>query len=244
MSEVSHFAVQEKLKSLSVLLRFNDVIGNTNVLQALYHTGKKEWMQSVNANTQEHLIKDIYSAGFKTDAVNHYVSVLAKVFLSSQGANLSAWTKNSMEQEHVLTAAVVSRMGTKQYTDHDGLFIDVATRLLGFDKTLVDYVISLDDPEAKRTDLLVGYVSSQYDDLIGIDNAEIYFDDLIQHLKHVDLVKDRNELIETAIKILNSTPDITPYNALLESVQTVIGYVVGPADAAKDKVFTFGAAQY
>lgn len=243
MSEVSQFTVQDKLKALSVILRFNDVIGNTNVLRALHTTGLKTWKESVNSNTQAHLIEGIHTTGFKTDAINHYISVLVKVFMSSNGANLSGWTKNSLEAENTFTTVVANRMGAKLYNNHNDLFIDVVTRLLGFDKALSEYVVGLEE-DTKRVDLLVGYVASQFDDLVGIDNAEIYYDLLIDHLGHVDLVKDRDDLITTAIKVLDQQPGVSGYDALLESAQTVIGYVIGDRTGEKDKVFTFGKAQY
>ena len=243
MSEVIPFS-QSTLKALSVLTRFNDVIGNTNVLRALYHEGQKTWNKAMNADTQEHLIKDIHTTGFKTDSINLYVSVIVKIFMASQGANLSGWTKNSLEKENLFTMAAVSRMGAKLYSHHDELFSDVIVRLFGFDKTLVDYVIATDNDD-KRVDLLVGYVASQFDDLLGLDNVEIYYDELIDHLKHVDLIKDRDELITRAIQMVASFGGPQDaYVALLKSAQTVIGYVIGDTEGKEDTVFTFGEAKY
>ncbi|ASU03677.1 hypothetical protein JOAD_238 [Erwinia phage vB_EamM_Joad] len=233
---------QDTMKALSVITRFNDVIGNTNVLRSLYRESQKEWAKSVNANNGEHLIKSIHTAGFKTDAVQAYVSVLAKIFLSSQGANLSAWSKNSLAEEHALTAAVISRMGTKLYDTNDQLFTDVATKVLGFDLYLVEYVLASEGGD-KAVDKLVAYVTSQFDDLVGAENAEIYFDELIEHLKHIDLIQDRDNLFSTALHLIVGYGETDGYAALLKAAQNVLGYVIGDRTGEQDKVFTFPPAK-
>lgn len=227
---------QEQLKAISVVSRFNDVIGNALVLKSLLSIGRKEWEGFVNEGTGAHLISKIQSTGFKTDAIHTYISKLVKVFMNSQGANLGAWTKDSLANEHSLTTAVVSRMSATLYKEHDELFIDVAVRLLGFDNALVQYAIS-DKPL-----WMVGYVSSQFDDIPAAQTAELYYGKLVEHFPHLSIA-DRDEVMTRAIfNITESNMD--GYDAMLDAIQTVIGYAVGAEDKVKDKVFTFGAAQY
>lgn len=243
MSDINQIPVQDKLKALSIVTRFNDVIGNTNVLQSLHEQGYKEWLKCVNASNHEHLIKDIQSTGFKTDAITAYVSVLAKIFLNSQGANLSAWTKNSLSTEHALTEVVVRRMGTKLYTNHDELFMDVATRVLGFDNSLVEFVIkSLTDTE-KHPELLVAYVASQFDDLVGVENVEIYFESLIEHLNHIGFRKERDEVFSKAVDLVVNGNEANGYKAVEDAIVSVLGYRVGDRSGKDDTVFTFPPAQ-
>ncbi|EJI5696442.1 hypothetical protein NFI00_000145 [Salmonella enterica] len=242
MTEVAKPLNQATLKALSVVTRFNDVIGNTNVLRSLYRESQKEWNKSVNVNNGEHLIKSIHTAGFKTDAIHAYVSVLVKIFMSSQGANLGAWTKNSLADEHVLTTASISRMGTKLYDNNDQLFTDFATRVIGFDKSLIDYVIATENGE-KAVAVLVGYVASQFDDLVGADNAEIYYEELVEHLSHLDLIQDRDNLVGTAVNLVINHGQDDGYKALLAAAQTVLGYVIGDRTGENDKVFSFPPAQ-
>lgn len=157
MSEQMSFVEkQQLLNNVRMVNQFNCVLGTANIIKAIYDQSVKEWRNSINAANQEHLIRDVQASGAKTDAIHVYISKLVKLVTNVQSYNGSAWSVDTLCSENAITVATISRICSMTFVDNKELFIVVATKLLGYDKDIVNYAISEDLQE--RTELLVDYL--------------------------------------------------------------------------------------
>lgn len=164
---------QENLISTNEQINFvcvlRDTVGSFKILGSLLETSRKAWEACENAETNDHLIKGIAVSPIKTDACHTYVSKVIKHYLTSQGTRATAWTKNTIASENFTNKSITSIISAHTFYDHTELFKIVATRLMGFDDTLVDLAINLD--EKSRAEALVVYMGSRFD--LGEDKEEL-----------------------------------------------------------------------
>lgn len=112
-----------------------------NVLLALYKLGNDEWERSYNELTSDHLIKGVSSSNTKTEVIRSYVGKLVKLHMNSLGNTGSAWTKDSIAEDHVSGMLNANKLATTIYKNHDSLFKDTVSRLLGYDPDVVMFSI-------------------------------------------------------------------------------------------------------
>lgn len=232
---------QETLQALHTVTTFNQIVGNINILKSLYDLGQKEWEKTRNVGTGVHLIEGIATASHKSDAIGVYVSKLVKVFLNAHGATLSAWSKDTIASENTLTLATISRMGSIVIEDHDTLFSMVATRLMGYDKALVELAMTHDQNTKAYATHLIGYLGTMTGELETAERAGDYMYDLVDRLAQVNLSVDRDQICTLAIEQLMVDQNTSAYNALTRAADVVIENN-GPVVTAKP--FEFPPTQY
>lgn len=206
---------QSKLKALSIVTRFNDIVGNSFILKNLYEYSETEWKRFESENGQSHLIKGVKSTSAKTDAVKIYISKLIALYMNSKGPNLSTWSKDTIAGENDITMAIINRIGTTLFESNVELFTIVATKLMGFDKALVELAIGSED-HIKDVQRLVVYLGTSFDDVEDAKAAEVYLDDVVFSLSQVDYKKYRTDICQGAIdSILHRTEyPVTGYEAI------------------------------
>lgn len=244
MSEKALFS-QETLQALHTITRFNEIIGNINILKSLYDLGEKEWEHTRNQQSGVHLIEGIATASHKSDAIGVYVSKLVKVFLNAHGATLSAWSKETIASENTLTVSTINRMGSIVINDHATLFSMVATRLLGYDKALVELAMTKETQSRAYVAHLIGFLATMNGELEKPEDAADYMYDLVDRLAKVNLPVDRDQICTLAIEQLTNDPFTSPYNALTRAADVVIANN-GPVEpkAAEPVPFEFPPTQY
>lgn len=217
---------QGKLKALSIVTRFNDIVGNSFILKNLYQYSATEWKRFESENGVSHLIKGVKSTSAKTDAIKVYISKLVALYMNSKGPNLATWSKETISGENDLTMAVINRIGTTLIESNEQLFEMVAVRLLGFDKALVELVyghrsILPTDIDASQ---VVSYLATQYDDVEDGEKAKAYLDEVIFSLNKVDFVTERTVICQAAIDaIVNRTEfPVNGYEALSIGAKSVV----------------------
>ena len=209
---------QDTLRALSIISRFNDIVGNLNVLRSYHKVSNTEWDNCRNISTNAHLIQGVKVTSYKTDAIRGYVSKLAKLFMNSQGVNIAAWTKDSLADDNVYTVALVNRIGTKVFENNTALFKDVVVKVLGYDALLVD--AALTDNNQERVEKILGYLATQYVDIPFVDDAIDMMGGVTDVLKDVDLLKERNTICTSAIDMILNTDCDDAFKALELSVRS------------------------
>lgn len=160
MDTQSRAAVQ-LLEALSFVNTLRETTGGINVLHALLETSSKEWDNSKDANTDNHLIKGVHVNSKKTDAIHVYIAKIVAQHMRSVGNRLTAWTKGTIASENHTNVAVSNRVATADFTSHEQLFKMVAGRLLGYDDALID--IALAATPHTQAEALVAYMATRYD---------------------------------------------------------------------------------
>ncbi|MDH1421368.1 hypothetical protein [Pseudomonas aeruginosa] len=172
----------EKLNFQTLVLHLREVKGGFNVLQVLWETAQKEWERSKNADTDIHFIKGVFTSTQKTDAVRIYVAKLAKLYMNTVGVLPGMWSKHTLTHEHVLTKATVDKICTMEVNSSEQLFELVATRVLGVDKTLVEYILTDEDKPRDRARILINYLGYRVDEP-GVPEED--YPDLISSLSEL-----------------------------------------------------------
>jgi hypothetical protein len=160
MDTQSRAAVQ-LLEALSFVNTLREVTGGVNILHALLETSAKEWENSKDANTGNHLISGVSVSTKKSDAVHIYIAKLVAQHMRSVGNRLTAWTKGTIGSEHHTNVAVSNRIAAGDFKDHVGLFQMVAGRLMGYDDALIAFAVA-ETPRAKA-EALVAYMATRFD---------------------------------------------------------------------------------
>lgn len=158
ISEQNVIALNDQLAFISDL---RTAVGSIVVLNALLSTSKKAWDDCSNFETNDHLILGIAVSPIKTDACNMYVSKLIKHYLTTQGARATAWTKNTIASENFTNKSIASIIAAHTFYDHTEMFKIVATRLMGFDDSLVKLAMAMGNAEQAKE--LVVYMASRFD---------------------------------------------------------------------------------
>lgn len=147
----------------SFVLRIGEVLNTSVIIKALYDISVDQWDRSINSDTQEHLIEGVFTSSQKSDAVKIYVTKLMRTYMASRGNRLSAWTKETIGGENATNVAITNRISATEFKNNTELFMLVAGRLMGYDDALLEFAIT--DPVLvdRRVELLMEYVSGQYD---------------------------------------------------------------------------------
>ncbi len=197
--EMSFHAKQQLLNNLRMVNQFNCLLGTGNIIKAIYNQSVKEWANSINAANQEHLIRDVQASGAKTDAIRVYVSKLVKMATNIQSYNGSAWTVDTLCSENAITIATIARIGSMTFADNKELFTVVATKLLGYDKDIVNFAIS--DDLNERTAFLVDYLY-RLDGYLLSDRPSAIYEGLVDALSIVDYEALRGDIALYAHEII------------------------------------------
>lgn len=147
------------LDNVSFVSLLRESIGGAVVIKALHETSLKEWDNAFDANTQEHLVKGVFTSNKKTDFIRIYISKLVAQYMKSVGVRATAWTKNTISSDNVTNVAIANRIAATEYETNEALFTLIVTRLIGFDDKLVEYAIETDN--AVKAALLVDYLASK-----------------------------------------------------------------------------------
>lgn len=219
-----------KLALLNLVNVTRNLVGNRNLIVSLYELSKAEWDRSFNEGTQEHFIKGVANANTKTDAVRNYVGKVVRLYLNTIGNTNNAWTKNSISNDHVFATLITNKLTTNVYQDNESLFIDLATRLLGYDPEVVKFAINHEDG-GQSAFYLIKYLVC-YLDLISRnfedkDQTEEKFEDEIkqQFAPEIGIVKqllNKEEFNDNLFMVLyEELLDLDEYeNDLLETFIT------------------------
>lgn len=170
----------------SFVLHMRDVVNDAKVIKALYRTAQEEWDRSFDANTEKHLIEGVFTSPQKTEAVKTYIAKVMKLHMISIGSRLTAWTKDTVSSENGTNVAISHRIAATEYKTNRELFTIVATRLIGFDDTLVAFALE-DDVDAQAKNLM-DYLSAQFD--LSINGEK-------PHLSYIDQTIDLAGLLKT-----------------------------------------------
>jgi hypothetical protein len=154
-------AATQMLEQLSFVNVLRDTLGSAKVIAALRDTSNKEWDNCKDANTGDHLIKGIFQSTQKGDAVRIYIAKVMAQYMRSVGARANAWTKNTIAAENFTNTSISNRISAAEFQEADELFKIVATRLIGFDDGVIDFVVAK-TPKAKAEALVV-YLASRFD---------------------------------------------------------------------------------
>jgi len=168
ISEQNQIALNEQLAFVSCL---REAVGSIVFLNSILSTSKKEWDACSNIDNDEHLIRGIATSPIKTDACNTYVSKLIKHYLTSEGTRATAWTKNTISSENFTNKSIASIIAAHTFYEHTELFKIVATRLMGFDDTLVDLALALGS-EAQAEQLVI-YLGGRFDLVEALQVVEV-----------------------------------------------------------------------
>lgn len=170
---------QQRLAYISFVSRMHEVLGSMNVIKALAALSEEQWNRSFDTNTEEHLIRGVFSSPQKSDAVRIYIAKLMKVHLNSIGNRVCAWTKDTIAGENATNVAISNRIAATEFKSSYELFQLVATRLMGYDDMLIK--LALAEDASTKTKLLMNYVSSLYDLSVPDKCAtEIYIDQAVR----------------------------------------------------------------
>lgn len=170
---------QQRLSYISFIARIHEVLGSLNVIKALDAVSEEQWGRSFDANTEEHLIRGVFTSPQKSDAVKLYIAKLMKVHLNSIGNRVCAWTKDTITGENATNVAISNRIAATEFKTSRELFQLVATRLMGYDDMLVKMAFA-EDADVK-TKLLMNYMSSLYDmSVIDKCATEVYIDQAVR----------------------------------------------------------------
>lgn len=203
--EMSFHAKQQLLNNLRMVNQFNCLLGTGNIIKAIYNQSVKEWANSINAANQEHLIRDVQASGAKTDAIRVYVSKLVKMATNIQSYNGSAWTVDTLCSENAITIATIARIGSMTFADNKELFTVVATKLLGYDKDIVNFAIS--DDLNERTAFLVDYLY-RLDGYLLSDRPSAIYEGLVDALSIIDYEALRGDIALYAQEIIMADTNI------------------------------------
>ena len=146
---------------LAFINRMQEAVGAAVVIKALHLTSKKEWDNCFDANTQDHLIKGVFTSTKKSDAIRVYIAKLIAQYMKSIGVRATAWTKVTIASENTTNVAISNRIAATEFQDNNELFKLVATRLMGFDDALVDFALAENNKE--KAYWLAGYLAAQFD---------------------------------------------------------------------------------
>lgn len=199
-----------QLNYLTAVLRLREVVGGVGILQAIYNYSKEEWTRCRNANTDEHLIKNVHHSSLKTEAVRTYVSKLAKLYLESWGAQPSCWTKQTLMAENAITKRVIDAITNTTLLDNDQLFGLVATRVLGIDQFVVAAVVS-EGTHARYSALVnyFGYTSGETEETDPPASVYESTVTLLNHLGEHRLLNDElfTALVQNGIQFFEEEPE-------------------------------------
>lgn len=149
------------LEAVSFVTALRDVVGGIAVIKMLHETSLVEWNNSVEAGTENHLIKGIFQSTKKGDAIKIYVAKIVTQYMKSVGVRLNTWTKNTVASENQTNQAIVNRIAATEFQTNEELFKLVVTRLMGFDDDIVD--AALTDVGRGYANLVVKYLGSKYE---------------------------------------------------------------------------------
>lgn len=147
----------------SFVLRINEVVSTGRIIKSLYDISVIEWERSFNAETSEHLIKGVFTSPQKSDAVKVYITKVMQAHMNSLGGRLSAWTKETIGGENATNVAISNRIAATEFNSNEELFKLIATRLIGYDTSLIEFGITDESLVDERVSLLMEYVSGQFD---------------------------------------------------------------------------------
>jgi hypothetical protein len=149
-----------KTDQISFVLALRDAVGGGNVLGTLLSTSRQQWGRFTDIHTGDHLIKGVGVSTVKTDACYTYIAHLIKQYMVSAGVRATAWTQNTIASENFTNKAISNIIAARTFDEHTELFKIVATRLMGFDDTLVDMALTSDG--FKKAEHLVVYMGSRF----------------------------------------------------------------------------------
>lgn len=186
MSTVPQANMNTLLDYNAFILRMRDVVNGAKLIQALFRTSQEEWDRSVEAGSDRHLIKGVFTSPEKSDTIKVYIAKLIKLHMISTGSHLTAWTKDTVAGENATNVAISNRIAATSFKENAELFSLVATRLIGYDDAVVKFALETDaDVKAK---LLMDYLSAQFDLSVGNEKP---------HLMYIDQTVDLSILIKT-----------------------------------------------
>lgn len=216
----------KQLDYLSNVLRFRQMLGGLNIIKALYAYSAKDWEKYINAETQEHFIRDELTSGQKTDAVNSYINKLVKLYLNSIGSQPSTWTKNTLTAENTITKAVIGRLAVARYETNEDLFRAVVSRIIGIDLALVDAALAPADDFAVQAKTIVQYLYNIADLTVDVDGEAVdTYSDLIIVL--AGLLKFGHVGEELFAILVEEDYDQFGDLDSLDLVEARLGYIVG-----------------
>lgn len=186
MSVVPQANMNTLLDYNTFILRMRDVVNGAKVIQALHRTSQEEWDRSFDANTERHFIKGVFTSPEKSEAIKAYIAKVVKLHMISTGSHLTAWTKDTVASENSTNVAISNRIAATEFKDNEELFLLVATRLIGYDDSLVKF--SLETNPDEQAKLMMDYLSAQFD---------LSFDGKKPHLTYIDQTINLSILLRT-----------------------------------------------
>ena len=155
--------------------RLREVVTGANVIKALYNVSEEEWRRSVDLDSGNHLIQNIFTSPQKSDAVRAYIARLINAHMISLGAHLTTWTKDTIAGENATNIAISNRIAAVEFQNNEELFTLICGRLMGYDESLIRF--SLTEDTGRRARILVDYLSGQFDlSIQGSVSHEMYMD--------------------------------------------------------------------
>ncbi|MNM18509.1 hypothetical protein D3C81_288020 [compost metagenome] len=180
------FKLQNKLDFHTTVLDLRAAAGSLVVLGVLRKLSNEEWERCRDDASDTHLIKGVIFDSKKTEAIRAYIAKIVRLYMNTVGPNIGAWTKNSLENEHVLTKAVSDKICNSEINTADQLFEMVITRLIGVDSHIVR--ASLAKTNRGIALGLVGYLSARHDE--SVDPLVTY----AQLINDIEILLDAKKL--------------------------------------------------
>lgn len=166
--------------------RMREVVSGAVIIQALHSTALEEWARSTDLDSGNHLIQGIFTSPQKSDAIRAYIARLMKVHMISLGGHLTAWTKDTVASDNATNVAISNRIAAIEFQTNEELFMLVATRLMGYDDSLIKFALA-EDPIVKARGL-INYLSGQFD--LSVEGS-------LSHELYLDQALRMQELLET-----------------------------------------------
>lgn len=220
----------EKLNTLEAIIKLRRIVQSTIILKSLFDFSELEWMKSYNVETDEHLIKNVFTSGEKTDVVRAYVSKIVKLYLNNVGVVPGGWSKKTLTSENEFTKHSIDRIATTKVATNKELFMITATRILGVDATMVHSSFVDDENFVARAEKWVIYLANSTDET---EDPDIVYGDIVRilaALQEKELLDDQffADLITTAGDFFDNANDEATYKDIdpLDILDTVITQTV------------------
>ena len=220
----------EKPNTLEAIVKLRRIIQSTVILKSLFDISEQEWMRSYNAETEEHLIKGVFTSGEKTDVIRGYIAKIVKLYLNNVGVVPGGWSKNTLVSENEFTKHSIDRIATTKVSTNKELFLIVATRILGVDATMARSAFVDEDNFIGLGEKWVVYLANSTDET---EDPDIVYGDVVRvlaALQEKELLDDQffADLITTAGDFFDNATDEATYKDIdpLDILDTLITQVV------------------
>lgn len=216
MTQTVKLAIRDQ-QNLFFATQVGTLIGNINMIAALFDESWKYWDRARSDNNGEHIIAGVVlNNERKTQAISDYAAMMTGHFMDAKYPTLALYTKRGLSLAAEHRKEVIFRMSGQRFEGNEQLFKALFANLMCFDADAIDAAIT-GDKELKVRYFTKLIYATLGDFLTDSDWSPLQ-EEMYELLRAYNVFDRREEFVNALItETINGAPG-RDFDFILESV--------------------------